>query len=784
MSLGDSAEARKLFARAKELEATDRHRSAAVTLALRAADLFAAVGDDEMRARALSIAGTRQFMLGFSVDAESSLRLALELVPNRAETCNNLARVLEHRGLLDEALALYDRAAESLVGRPGPRARAINNRGQLAYKLGRLAEADISYQAANRELGDPANAQERRTQRHILNNQSVLLRAQGRGISARRKARLLIRLARKDQDQVQEASSWVGLARAAMDKGRTRTARNHYTKAIALSEAADDDRAVAMALHNRGILELRNRHLSASLADLSRSHSIRQRIGEPLAQTPVLISLGDAHLRLADFPNARAWYEKALAVVEELRHKIADEPTRRDLVARVGELNSKLAFVAAREGNVLDALSAHEEGRARVFKDRAAAGFAPKESRLVQRQQELLARLANEKGASESMALGSAVAPGDQLLLAAELRSIDARLNKAPAIRDQPKASDFDSRHLRVGESLVTFLTGSQGSCAFWMAAGSPDVRLAWLPPRDEIDRRTRQFSSDVQHGRRKPRHGKWLRDNLLFHAKGATYLTIVPDRGMHEIPWSALPGYRSRFLVEETIVRLSVSTLIALARRLQSRDSYKCGLIAMAAPLDAQPERASEAGPKFPAIPHTVDEVRSIEDIVKHRWKATTHVRVGNDATRDELIRLVGEFGPPKFLHLSCHGIAYPDAPMMSGVVLTGIDGKPEVWRAASILSTDLRCELAVLTSCRTAVGMPVPGEGAMSVGYLLRAAGAEAACVALWEIDDSAAASLARRFYDALTTSKDPETAMATAQRASLDSVPPADWAWAVLT
>ena len=92
----------------------------------------------------------------------------------------------------------------------------------------------------------------------------------------------------------------------------------------------------------------------------------------------------------------------------------------------------------------------------------------------------------------------------------------------------------------------------------------------------------------------------------------------------------------------------------------------------------------------------------------------------------------------------------------------------------------------LLVLTACSSADGRVRRGEGTQSLARAFLQAGSPQVLAALWPLGDAASAEFNRYFYESLSASGRPATALAEAQRRMRDSArwrQPANWAGMVL-
>ncbi|MDQ3208828.1 MAG: CHAT domain-containing protein [Gemmatimonadota bacterium] len=85
--------------------------------------------------------------------------------------------------------------------------------------------------------------------------------------------------------------------------------------------------------------------------------------------------------------------------------------------------------------------------------------------------------------------------------------------------------------------------------------------------------------------------------------------------------------------------------------------------------------------------------------------------------------------------------------------------DGKLDL---AGIRRLRLRADLVTLSSCETALGRRVRGEGVIGLSHAFLAAGARATLVTLWRITDQSAADFMKDFYQELHAGLSPAEAL----------------------
>ena len=141
-----------------------------------------------------------------------------------------------------------------------------------------------------------------------------------------------------------------------------------------------------------------------------------------------------------------------------------------------------------------------------------------------------------------------------------------------------------------------------------------------------------------------------------------------------------------------------------------------------------------------------------------------------GFAATRDALLQAAAK--DTDVLHLATHGIVDSARPELTGLMLSryntageNIDGFVGM---RDIYSLNIRAPLVVLSACETAIGREVRGEGLLGLSRAFMYAGADEVVASLWQVSDSATATLMEMFYENYAQTGDAAMALATAKRA----------------
>ena len=114
----------------------------------------------------------------------------------------------------------------------------------------------------------------------------------------------------------------------------------------------------------------------------------------------------------------------------------------------------------------------------------------------------------------------------------------------------------------------------------------------------------------------------------------------------------------------------------------------------------------------------------------------------LGADATESALREGLPGAG---VVHLATHGIVDAVSPLASSVLLA----EGNALTVAELLALRMDANLVVLSACQTGSGRPVGGDELLGLGRALVAAGARAAIVTLWPVDDVDAAVFMAHFH-----------------------------------
>ena len=243
-------------------------------------------------------------------------------------------------------------------------------------------------------------------------------------------------------------------------------------------------------------------------------------------------------------------------------------------------------------------------------------------------------------------------------------------------------------------------------------------------------------------------------------HLTGAEEVLIVPHKELFEVPWAALIDAHGHFLIERHVLRVAPSLRVAQ----QAADSAAQGsarrpghIVLVGNPL---PIRSG-----FDSLPYAQQEAQGVHDSLKRANVLVKpehfYIGLGSDshpkATKANVKKSLEDAG---WAHLALHSdkdtktlvLAVPESksdpdhaqPDLSMLEVQGSDeaaDKRERVRLAEGATV-------VLSACNTGCG-DILAEGVVGLarGFLL--AGAAAAVVSLWSVDDGSTAALMEQMY-----------------------------------
>ncbi len=591
-------------------------------------------------------------------------------------------------------------------------------------------------------------------------------------------------------------------------------ARENYERALALASASGRREEVVRSLVGLGesLLLKPPRDVARGVAVLDQAVSQGRLSGDRSLWVSALSGRARVLWDAGQFDRARAG---SLAVLSELERsrELFTESVRARVFARWGDVFRHVAaqmLSHASEGgqpeaDLAEAFLVIERLRARDLLDQqadAASQQSREQQALEQERRQVVDRITR----LQKLLLDPAIAvpardAALQQLERLETDEIEVR-ERASRARHQHPINELDfvsldtlQAMLRPDQALLSYslATRLDGASASWLIAVTRNAAHAYpLPKRQHIDRAVRFFSGLIERRDGAERAGaKRLYDDLLAPALSelpATIreLVIVPDASLHTLPFVLLRADENQPSIGQRFAITTVpSATVWLRAAKTTRDPAAEAVLVLADPElpsgDSRPSLSRDwstlGAIGLGELPFARTEARGLAETV-----ADSDVRLGADASERFLKQVdLSRYG---IVHLAAHALVDIDTPERSAVLLSpGNDREDGLLQSREISALDLRGRVVVLSACRSAGGMLLPGEGPMGLSHAFFRAGARAVIGSLWPVRDDDAEVLIREFYARLAIGQSLTAAMSGARSAREAIGAPAS-AWAGFT
>lgn len=215
------------------------------------------------------------------------------------------------------------------------------------------------------------------------------------------------------------------------------------------------------------------------------------------------------------------------------------------------------------------------------------------------------------------------------------------------------------------------------------------------------------------------------------------------PDRELHQLPLAAVLSDAP------PLVRTPSATFLASMRRQpKSESTGPARILATAGLTNGTGQELKGAMAEVEWLAHRYQGVEAVID------SAASEPFGGLDPE------------PYDLLHIAAHAEIDPQRPWNSALVF-GQPGAPIRLLAGDVAEWHLEARLAVLTSCGSASGAVLSGEGMLGLASGFLSAGVPSVLATLWAVDDRQAEKFTHRFYTELAKGHAPATALQHTQR-----------------
>jgi CHAT domain-containing protein len=408
--------------------------------------------------------------------------------------------------------------------------------------------------------------------------------------------------------------------------------------------------------------------------------------------------------------------------------------------------------------------------------------------------------LSSNIGVEEEAELQRKIRDAESALEEAQVRT-EMEQSRERMVWSQPTtAKQLQERVSQDKEALLEFLLGENHSFA-WLFTPK-DTYFEVLPGRKEIEKIVIEYLNaltvspnsmfierDLSRLKEKGEQlFSFLFGRLAQQIEPGQRLIIVPDGLLHYLPFEALIHDEHYLLEGHQISYLPSASMLSLWQNLSDRSEggEKMELLAFGDPVfeptsgaaggkrsknsPSSPERMRAAlGFYLAPLPRTRDEVQYIGSLFP---SGKRHIYLGKEATEEAVKREA--LHSYRRLHFATHSLIDEKSPSRSSVVLT-LDDDPEedgFLELSEISELDLDCDIVVLSSCQTARGQLLSGEGIIGLSRAFLHAGARSVVVSLWSVNDISTGQMMKSFYQQITSGASTAAALREAKLQMLQS------------
>ncbi len=554
-----------------------------------------AAGDRQGEAVTLNNFGVAYRSLGEMQKALECYNESLSIIrslgdrENEASTLNNLGAVYRALGEIQKALDVYAEALPlwQALGNLRGEAVTLSNLGNVYRSLG---EKDKALEFYNRSLARARAARDRRIEATTLNNLGVAYRELGNQQKALDFFNQALEMQQVVGDRRGEVTAFTNLAGVSVSLGERPKGLEFYGQALKLWRTVGDRSGEAGVLHSTGEVFYNAGEKEKALGFFKEALSLRRSVLDQTGEAATLYEIARIERDSGRLSEARREIESVLAIVENLRAKIASPDLRASYFSTVQQyydfyiaLLMQLHEQSNTSGYDVEAFGASERARARslleLLEEARADIRQGVDAQLLQREK-ALQDLLNAKAERQTRLLSGKHTQEEATEMAQELSGIineyvqvQARIKQASpryATLTQPPIltlKEIQANALDPDTMLLEYKLGEQHS-HLW-AVTRTSFRSFALPKRAEVEAAARQVYELLTARNRHPagetplQRQARLRQadeaypsaaaNLsrlllgpLASLRGAKRLLVVGDGALQYIPFAALPDLAS----------------------------------------------------------------------------------------------------------------------------------------------------------------------------------------------------------------------------------------------
>jgi CHAT domain-containing protein len=594
-------------------------------------------------------------------------------------------------------------------------------------------------------------------------------------------------------------------------QGKNAEAIEYYERSLKLHEELGNKLMVGYSLNSIGDVRYAQGNYREAVALSTRAADLARTSNNTEILWQALTSKGKALRALNESDKARAAFADAIAVTEQLRHKLVGNEQDQQLFfeSKTAPYYAMVDLLVARD-NLAEAFAYAERAKGRILLDVLKSGrenitkaTTPEEQKQERklneailslnsqlRRENLLPRPDRERLGTLEAKLKNARLEYEafQMRLYASHPELKAQRGQAqPLTLDEAAALLPDARaalleYVVTQERVYLFAITRSGTTRDNRSGVVLKVYPINIKPLELTERIAglRQKITNNALGFREP--ARELYDLLIKPAQtqlaGKATVCLIPDGSLWELPFQALLSGENKYFLEDHALFYAPS--LSVLREMKKRKSQRATtasagqtnfdgastikvsinapstsrtLLAFGNPalseLAVTQARSMSRDQTFGPLPEAEREVKSLTQFYR---PTESKILVGAEA-REETVK--AEAGKYKVLHFATHGTLDDSNPMYSRLVLASASEHEDGFlEAREIINLNLNAELVVLSACQTARGRVAAGEGLIGMAWAFFVAGTPTTVASQWNVDSASTTLLMTNFHQLLTS------------------------------
>ncbi len=542
-----------------------------------------------------------------------------------------------------------------------------------------------------------------------------------------------LKFAKEVGDKAGEGIAYGNLANTCQRLGDFKTAIDYYRRYLRINIEVGDKAGEGRAYFNLGSLYQNLEEFKTAIDNYEHCLKISKELGDKALVAESFYGLGRSFERQGSLLKALDCYHSSVSMFNKIRQhlKCKDEwkVSYRDITDCA---YASLWRLSLKQGKVVEALSAAEQGRAQALND------------LMELNYGLETAYQQSNTPDESAYDSFSFLRSTAVFIATDERDIVFWVVQNGKVVDLRKKEFSDSNSLELNSFFKSLILAASQKIGARAGVKCEDRSLDNLA--DEKVPNERSPESRFIPFRLHTNVLRTFYDIIIGPISDLVRgkeLILVPEGPLCLAPYAAFMDPNSRYLCEFCRIRM-IPSLTSLKLITESPDGYhsKTGALLVG---DPWLQEVVFQGRILEQLPCAKEEVEMIGRILN------TEPLIGRQAKKDEVLSRLSSVA---LVHIAAHGR------METGEIALA----PNITRKSQIpveedflltmkdvMSVQIRARLVVLSCCHSGRG-EIKAEGVVGIARAFLGAGARSVLVSLWAIDDEATLEFMKSFYSHL--------------------------------